>query len=229
MLKRLPTVTGKDGLSGVLLDGIPPSQSNEPVRIELANGSLIDVPGSLLVEQANGSYYIPIGSAELPVPSDKLPPLGEVVIPVLAEELTVTKRRVQTGGVRVRKLLHERQEVVDILLLKEHVDVRHVMIDREVDAPLPVRREGDTTIIPIVEEVLIVEKRLPLKEEIHITRHTRTERHQERVTLRHEEAQIEELNEHRGPEPAPREPAPPPGDLPSKSRRVLRKSILGES
>ena len=228
MPKRLPTVTGKDGLSGVLLDGIPPSQSNERVRIQLANGSLVHVPASLLIEQANGRYHVPIGWADLTV-SDKPPRSDEAVIPVLAEELAVTKRKVQTGGVRVRKLLQEREELVDISLVKEHVDVSHVMIDREVDAPPPVRREGDTTIIPIIEEVLIVEKRLRLKEEIHITRHTRTERHQERVTLRHEEAQIEELNEHGYPEPASREPAPTPGELPSKSRRVLRKSILGDS
>jgi len=98
MPKRLPIITGKDGLSGVLLDGIPPSQSNEPVRIELANGSLIDVPGSLLVEQANGSYYIPIGSAELPVPSDKLPLL------VPARELLTGFRQIAGDGFRSSNL-----------------------------------------------------------------------------------------------------------------------------
>ena len=100
-------------------------------------------------------------------------------------------------------------------------------IDREVDAPLPIRREGDTIIIPIVEEVLVVEKRLSLKEEIHITRYTRTERHQERVTLHREEAQVEQLDKHG--HPAPPEPAPARSKRPAKSPRLRRKSILGDS
>ena len=225
MPNPLPVVTGKDGLSGVLLDEMPPHQSNDRVHIELANGSLIDVPASLLAEQADGSYHIPMGPAELTVPSDTLP-RAEAVVPVLAEELVVDKQQVQTGSVRVRKRLHEHEEVVDIPLVKEHIDVRHVRIDREVDAPLPIRREGDTTIIPIVEEVLVVEKRLSLKEEIHITRYTRTERHQERVTLHREEAQVEQLDKHG--HPAPPEPAPARSKRPAKSPR-LRKSILGDS
>ncbi|HET8550674.1 MAG TPA: DUF2382 domain-containing protein [Bryobacteraceae bacterium] len=79
------------------------------------------------------------------------------------------------------------------LFLKEHVDVRRVLVDREVDGPLPVRREGDSTIVPIVEEVLVMSKRFVLREEIHITRSVREEQHQ-RITLRRQEAEIERLD-----------------------------------
>jgi stress response protein YsnF len=48
-----------------------------------------------------------------------------------------------------------------------------------------VREEGDTIVIPIVEEVLVVERRLFLKEEVHVGRVTSTERHHKSVTLRH--------------------------------------------
>ena len=55
------------------------------------------------------------------------------------------------------------------------------------------RQEGDTLIVPVLEEVLVVEKRLLLKEEVRITR-TRTEVHSpQAVTLRSEEAVIEEI------------------------------------
>jgi stress response protein YsnF len=48
-------------------------------------------------------------------------------------------------------------------------------------------------IVPILEEVLVVEKRLMVKEEIHITKQ-RVEKHApQRVTLRREEAVIERM------------------------------------
>jgi stress response protein YsnF len=60
-----------------------------------------------------------------------------------------------------------------------------------VDAVPPVREEGDTTVISIVEEVLVVERRLVLKEEIRLRRVRTTERHRETVTLREQQAVIE--------------------------------------
>jgi stress response protein YsnF len=66
-------------------------------------------------------------------------------------------------------------------------------IQRVVDGPMPVREENDTTIISVVEEVLVVEKRWMLREEIHI-RKQRMETHQpQRITLRSEEVQIERV------------------------------------
>ncbi|MDB5301088.1 MAG: hypothetical protein JWO87_2751, partial [Phycisphaerales bacterium] len=56
-----------------------------------------------------------------------------------------------------------------------------------------VRREGDTLIVPLVEEVLVVEKRLVLREEVRVTTR-RSQTHQpQRVTLRSEEAEIERI------------------------------------
>ncbi|MCA1628121.1 MAG: YsnF/AvaK domain-containing protein, partial [Acidobacteria bacterium] len=62
-------------------------------------------------------------------------------------------------------VVREREEIVDELLLKEAVEVERVIINREVDAPVPVRYEGETMIVPVLEEMLVVEKRLVLKEE----------------------------------------------------------------
>jgi stress response protein YsnF len=53
-----------------------------------------------------------------------------------------------------------------------------------------VRQEGDVTIIPVVEEILVVERRLVLKEEVHIRRIKTTERHQEQIKLRRQEATV---------------------------------------
>jgi stress response protein YsnF len=62
-----------------------------------------------------------------------------------------------------------------------------------VDGLIPVRTEGDTTILSLVEEVLVVEKRWMLREEIHI-RTQRIETHQpQRITLRSEDVQVERV------------------------------------
>ena len=59
---------------------------------------------------------------------------------------------------------------------------------------MPVRQEGDTTIVTLLEEVMVVEKRLRATEEIRITRRRDVGQHSETVTLRHEEAVIERLS-----------------------------------
>jgi uncharacterized protein (TIGR02271 family) len=118
----------------------------------------------------------------------------ETVIPVVREELDVRKRRVETdSGVRVHKTVKERQAVVDEPLAKDEVRVERVKVDRTVDAPVEVRYEGDTMIIPVLEEVLVVQKRLVLKEEIHVTRRRSQTRAPQRVTLRSETAEIERI------------------------------------
>src|SRR5690554_3255557 len=110
------------------------------------------------------------------------------VIPVAEEKLEVGVRQVEDRRVRVRKRVHEREEVVDQPLSSTAVDVQRVPVGDYVEERLGTRYEGNTTIIPIYEEVVVVEKRLLLKEEIHITRHESTRDHHERVTIRSEEA-----------------------------------------
>jgi len=118
----------------------------------------------------------------------------ETVIPVLKEELDVHTRRVELdSGVRVAKQVEEREELIDEPLTKEEVEVERITLNRPVDGPIAVRYEGDTMIVPVLEEVLVVEKRLVLKEEIRITRRKTEIRAPERVTLRREIAAVERI------------------------------------
>lgn len=110
-----------------------------------------------------------------------------------AEEISLSKRKVTTGGVRVSVVTRQHEELVDELLAHEHAEIARTAIGKQIDAMPTVREEGDTMIIPIVEEVLVVERRLVLKEEIRLRRVRGTERHQERVTLRKQEAVITRL------------------------------------
>lgn len=107
-----------------------------------------------------------------------------------AEELSVAKETVETGRVRVATQTHEREALIDENLARERVEIETVPKGSRIDAVPEVRQEGDTTIIPVVEEVLAIERRLILKEEIHIRRVRTTDRHKETVKLRYQEAVV---------------------------------------
>ena len=94
---------------------------------------------------------------------------------------------------RVSRVTHTHQQLVDELLEQEKIEVEHVPIGRQVEVMPSIRQEGDVTIIPVVEEVLKVERHLVLKEEVHIRRIKQTERYQESITLRRQEAEITRL------------------------------------
>ena len=80
------------------------------------------------------------------------------------------KRQVVTGRVRVQTLTDTIEELAHAEVQRESVEVTRVPIDKVVETAPEIRTEGDVTILPIVEEVLVVEKRLVLKEEVHIRR-----------------------------------------------------------
>ena len=115
-------------------------------------------------------------------------------IPLVEERAVVLKRKKVTGAVRVRTVVREHERVVDEPLAVETVEVERVPVGRWVEAAPAVRREGDTTVIPVLEEVVVVEKRLRLVEEVRVTRRRTTRRASERVTLRREEAVVERLD-----------------------------------
>jgi len=114
----------------------------------------------------------------------------DATLGLLTEELSVTKEKVETGRVRISTRTHEREVLIDENLARERIEIETVPVGLRIDAVPEVRQEGDTTIVPVVEEVLVVERHLTLKEEIRIKRVRTTERHQEKVMLRHQEAVV---------------------------------------
>ena len=115
----------------------------------------------------------------------------EAVVPVVEETAVVRKERVATETVRLRKRVHEDEEVLEIPVQTEAMQVERVPVGRWLDAPAEIRHEGATTVYPVVEEVLVVEKRLRLVEEVRVTRRQTTRQVQERVGLRREEIVVE--------------------------------------
>ena len=127
-------------------------------------------------------------------PRSERAPIGEtdeVRIPLAAEQLHVGTRRRRTGLVRVTTRVERRAAVVDPPLRRQEIEIRRRRVDRFVDRPPGVRREGDTLIVPIVEE--IVTTRLKVVEEVAITLRRSIERRPQRIPLRRERAVVERL------------------------------------
>ena len=189
-------VQDKDGLWGTVVSGSPPLPSSAAqVVVQTESGQQCLVPTELLVQQPDRSYSLPLRLAELEHSGSEHRGHQDepMVVPVLVEELDVQKRPVETGKVRITKVVHERETTVDEPLWHDDVAITRVPIQRVVEGPVPVREENGTTIISVVEEVLVVEKRWMLREEIHI-RQQRIETHQpQRITLRSEEVQVERV------------------------------------
>ena len=114
----------------------------------------------------------------------------ELVLPLLVEEITVSRQKVEQGVVRVATVTRTREQQVDEQLAHEAVEVTRVPVGRIVETMPAIREEGDVTIMPVVEEIVVVERRLLLKEEVHVRRIRTTERHQQTITIREQEAVI---------------------------------------
>ena len=114
------------------------------------------------------------------------------VIPVMQEQVTVGKRLVETGKVRISKKVIEDKTSVSLPLMREEYDVERVPVNQVVDTPPPaIRHEGDTTIIPVLREVMVVQKRYEIVEEIRITKRKSETTDTQQVSLRKEEVHIE--------------------------------------
>jgi stress response protein YsnF len=121
-----------------------------------------------------------------------------MVMPVVAEFATIDRRVVDTGkGVRVVKTVSEHEQIADEPLALDEVRVERTEVNRWLrDGESPaVRQEGDVTVVPVLEEVLVTSKRLLLKEEIRITRVRREVHQPQRVVLRTEQVSVENFDE----------------------------------
>jgi uncharacterized protein (TIGR02271 family) len=174
---------------------IPQSESKPAVVLRIENGPDLTVSPDLLASRHEGVYRLPFTFESV---INKARTHEKFVIPVWQEELRVGTRTVDTGtGVRVHKTVTEREQIVDPPLLKDELEVEHVPIGKMVDPGQQpaMRYEGDTLVVPVLEEVLIVEKQLRLKEEVRITRHRRQLRAPQQVSLKSEQVSIEHFDE----------------------------------
>ena len=118
-------------------------------------------------------------------------PVENIVVPVLEEKVSLTKKFVETGRVNLSKKVNESIESFNIPLTEERIVVERIPKNEWVDTMPPASRyEGDVMIIPVLKEVAVVEKRIMLVEEIRVST-VKTEKTELReVVVKKEEVNI---------------------------------------
>jgi uncharacterized protein (TIGR02271 family) len=125
--------------------------------------------------------------------SDEFVETKPAVIPVIQEQATVRKRVVETGKVKISKQVREYEEIVDIPHVHEEVKIERMPVNQFVESAPKVRTEGETTIIPVLEERYVVEKRLFLVEELHVRKDRTETHHPERIRVLKEEVDVKRI------------------------------------
>jgi uncharacterized protein (TIGR02271 family) len=202
-------VAGERGLRGTVFTTSRFLDESEFKLMRLDDGREFMIPSDALASMPDGSYRLQLPVSELDRysainthrsstdNSEKRMDGGtgrqeSQVLPAIGERLEVGKKPVETGRVLIHKHVTSTESTVDEPLLRDNYDVQHVPVNRIIDSP-EIRHEGDTTIIPVLEEVLVVEKRLILREELHIVRRREEHRDPQKVTLRKENVEVERV------------------------------------
>jgi uncharacterized protein (TIGR02271 family) len=199
-------VVDRNGRRGTLYPA-PPGMTGgvadaNQVLLQFENGERLLIPRELLMEETDSRGGRSAGQSSeriyrLRQSVEELRQAGQtgeaVVIPVVEEQVDV-ERVTKTGRVQITKSVQEHVQVVDEPLVHEEVEIERVVINQPLAANARAaaqpRYEGNVLVIPLVEEVLVVEKRLIVKEEVRV-RKVRREMHQpQEVTLRREEVTV---------------------------------------
>ncbi len=115
-------------------------------------------------------------------------------IALVEERLKVGVQLVETGTVQVHKKVITEEVTQEVPVVSEEIKVEHKPINQYIENVPAIRVEGDTTIISVVKEVLVVEKRLMLVEELHLTKTQIASTATVTETLRKETIEINRLN-----------------------------------
>lgn len=112
-------------------------------------------------------------------------------IPRIEEQVAISTQTLETGRVTLTKTVHETQETVTVPLLQEQYIVERATINQYVVEPPAPRQEGDTIIYPVLKEILVIQKRLLLVEEVRVTRQQTQIQETQTVQLRREDITVE--------------------------------------
>lgn len=134
------------GRIGVLLAPARFLDSRPEKTIRLDSGEEIQVPGNALKVQPDGSFRLLRKREE--APSQPQPEAAAAPAP-------------------------PPEPTPDSAFFQDDYDIERVSVGRIIDGPMMQRHEGETLVLPVVEEVLVYQKKLFLREEIRITRRKR--------------------------------------------------------
>lgn len=190
------TVLASDGPVGTVERVITEEKTGRLIALIVRTDAdeRIEIPASLVeVETSRDEVRLLASRASMSGGMTALTEVGDrLLLPVHEEVLIPVAEPIELGEVRIHKRVETVPSEVIADLQRDDIHIERVPVDRQIDAVPAPRNEGDTIIIPVIEEVLVTEKRLVLREEIRVTRRRVTEQVPVKGTVRREIVEIEE-------------------------------------
>ncbi|WP_181280495.1 YsnF/AvaK domain-containing protein [Aphanothece hegewaldii] len=185
-------IVRNDGQLATVTQRISRMGSPDQLVLSFDDGTSLTIAEDVLIQNEDGTYLIPLDQTMLTdMELASLDNNEQIVVPVIKEELQVTKESVERSMVRVTTKVDSHEEVIDEPLLYEWVSVDRVPVNQLIENIPDVREENGVMVIPIIEEVLVIEKKILLREEVRLTKHKATVRKPQRVVLRSQMVEIE--------------------------------------
>lgn len=160
---------------GVVLPIQGVSQDESSLIVRLEDQSLAYVPIRYLQKKDEDHYHLAMSFRDL----EKAPTYH--VMPVVEERPVIQKKKVETEKISIRKKVEQKPKTVEETLSREEVRIERRTVHEIRPTPAEPRIEGSFHIIPVQEEILVVEKRFLVREEIWIEKvHVQ---HNEKITV----------------------------------------------
>jgi uncharacterized protein (TIGR02271 family) len=121
----------------------------------------------------------------------------DVRVQRVEEELVAGTREREVGRMNVRKRVRTDREQVRVPRRREEVSIERIPVDEDRRQAFEAEIGEDEIRIPIVEEEIVVEKRLVVKEEIRVRKNVVEEEEVVEADVRKEEIDIEDTTERR--------------------------------
>lgn len=161
-------------------------QSELEVRLK-DDGGILRVPYEVIDDSASSRKRIVIQGAVGDLKAERshvemenaqvTEPGDAQTLSLVGEEATAHVRDVSRGRVIIDKHVELVPHEANVEIGTDVVEVNRVPVNEEFEVAPGSRQEGDTLIVPVVEEVLVVSKRYRVIEEVHVTK--RREMHTE--------------------------------------------------
>jgi len=122
----------------------------------------------------------------------ELQPGQSLTVPVVEETLVPVTRWQEAGALEVRKTVRTETQELDVPVRYEEATIERVPLNRVLaqGEALAPRQEGDTWIVPVVREEVVVVKQQVLVEELRITKQVRTTTQHIAEQVRREEVEL---------------------------------------
>ncbi len=215
LIDRVETKKGRKKASGVY---VWLGQSSQPTLIPLA-----EVKSVRSMEEVNrlATHKLPLEKSDLATAAATATPTGvgsgltgptedkltadattlleregEIRIPLATERLNIGKQVVELGELRIHKRVEQIEEVQRVPVTHDELVVERIPMNQPLDAPRQPRTENDVLIIPVMKEVLVVQRQLVLVEEVRVSKRYVTEEHEVREPVRRERIELEDATVH---------------------------------